>query len=75
MVISSQYPIAICAMSPSSDNCYLAYPANATTGEVLLFDAIQLQTINILQAHKSPLSYMSFNHDGTMLATSSDKVW
>ena len=65
---------ALCALSPSSENCFIAYPANASTGEVLIFDAINLQTVNIMQAHKSPLSHLAFNYDGTMLATASDKV-
>lgn len=70
-------PNALCALSPSSDNCYLAYPSNtsggAAAGELLLFDAIRLQAIHILQAHKSPLSCVAFNYDGTMVATASDK--
>lgn len=67
-------PQAVCALSPSSDSCYIAYPANTTTGEVLIFDAIQLQTVNILQAHKSPVACLAFNYDGTLLASASDKV-
>lgn len=71
---TSPNPNALCALSPSSDNCYVAYPANNTTGEVLIFDALSLQTVNIIQAHKSPVACLSFNYDGTMLATASDKV-
>lgn len=41
---------------------------------MLIFDAISLQTVNILQAHRTPLAQLSFNYDGTMLATASDKV-
>jgi autophagy-related protein 18 len=67
-------PQAICALAPSGDNCYIAYPANNTTGEVLIFDALSLQTVNIIQAHKSPIAFMTFNYDGTLLATASDKV-
>ncbi|KAI8823465.1 WD40-repeat-containing domain protein [Fimicolochytrium jonesii] len=72
---TSPNPNALCALSPSSDNCYLAYPPNASgaAGELLLFDAINLQAIHILQAHKSPLSCIAFNYDGTMVATASDK--
>jgi autophagy-related protein 18 len=86
---------AICALSPSSENCYLAYPlpqkaaASAfappshtppsgthivpTTGEVLLFDAIKLEAINVVEAHKSPLSCIVLNNEGTILGTASDK--
>ncbi|KND01874.1 uncharacterized protein SPPG_03663 [Spizellomyces punctatus DAOM BR117] len=72
---TSPNPNALCALSPSSDNCYLAYPPNTSgaAGELLIFDAINLQAINILQAHKSPLSCIAFNYDGTMVATASDK--
>ncbi|KAL9108468.1 MAG: hypothetical protein Q9227_006802 [Pyrenula ochraceoflavens] len=86
---------AICALSPSSDNCFLAYPlpqkANSasfappshsppsgthvapTTGDVLLFDAAKCENINVIEAHKSPLSSITINNEGTMLATASDK--
>lgn len=70
------------------DSCYLAYPAHGSTfnssnnnnnnnntgsGEVLIFDTLTLRTVNIIAAHKSPLSHLAFNADGTMLATASDK--
>jgi autophagy-related protein 18 len=86
---------AICALSPSSDNCYLAYPLPQkaaastfappshappsgthivpTTGEVLLFDAVKLEAINVVEAHKSPLSCIVLNNEGTILGTASDK--
>jgi autophagy-related protein 18 len=66
-------PNAICALSPSSENCYIAYPANASTGDVLVFDAINLQSVNILQAHKSPVAHLAFNFEGTLLSSASDK--
>lgn len=91
---TSPNPMAICALSPSSDNAYLAFPlpqktsaaaaapAHAppnsthvapTTGEVLLFDAVKLEAVNVLEAHRSPLSCMAFNTEGTLMATASDK--
>ena len=70
-------PNALGALSPSSENCYLAYPSNSSgsAGELLIFDATHLQPINIIQAHKNPLSSVFFNYDGSMVATSSDKVF
>ncbi|RMD42677.1 hypothetical protein DV735_g2421, partial [Chaetothyriales sp. CBS 134920] len=92
---TSPNPVPICALSPSSDNCYLAYPlpqksaaaafavpAHAppnsthiapTTGELLIFDAIKLEAINVVEAHRSPLSCVTFNNEGTIMATASDK--
>ncbi|KAJ3106688.1 autophagy protein [Phlyctochytrium planicorne] len=72
---TSPNPNAIVTLSPSSENCYLAYPPNTSgaSGELLLFDAINLQAVNIISAHKSPLSCVNFSFDGTMIATSSDK--
>lgn len=82
--------IAICALSPSSENCFIAYPARSATspfspnngssntlyvsGDVELFDALGPQTTNIVQAHKSPVSCLSMNSEGTLLATASEKV-
>ena len=44
-----------------------------TTGEVLLFDAVKLEAINVVEAHKSPLSCIVLNNEGTILGTASDK--
>lgn len=96
---TSPNPGAICALSPSSENCYLAYPSPAPqssspfafpshvpsaaaansatspnrTGDVVVFDTLSLLPVNVIEAHKSPLSALAFNSDGTLLATSSDK--
>ncbi|GAB5587381.1 autophagy protein [Umbelopsis nana] len=89
---TSPNPSAICALSPSSDNCYIAYPSPSSStsaplagnhlgqsqssyasGDVLIFDALSLQVVNIVQAHKSPVSCIAMNSDGTLLATASDK--
>ncbi|KAL8832058.1 MAG: hypothetical protein Q9191_000512 [Dirinaria sp. TL-2023a] len=92
---TSPNPNAICALSPSSDNCYLAYPLPQkavpssfappshtpptsahiapTSGAVLIFDAQKLEAINVVEAHRSPLSCITVNNTGTLLATASDK--
>ncbi|EMD34623.1 ATG18-like protein [Gelatoporia subvermispora B] len=86
-------PDAIVALSPSSDNSYLAYPSpvpsptspltqpaqpaastsGQQTGDVLLFSTRSLSVANVIQAHKSPISFLSINSAGTMLATASEK--
>ncbi|KAG0310126.1 autophagy protein [Linnemannia gamsii] len=87
---TSPNPQAICALSPSSENCYLAYPSptpsptspfsnngrddsHGPSGDVLIFNALTLQVVNIVQAHKTSVSNISINSEGTMLATASDK--
>jgi autophagy-related protein 18 len=84
---------AICALSPSSDASYLAYPSpvpspqsplsNAAStppsapapqsGDVLLFSTRSLTVTNVLQAHKTPISFLAMNSAGTLLATASSK--
>lgn len=51
--------------------------ANSTspsrTGDVTVFDALALQPVNVIEAHKRPVSVVSVNNDGTLVATASDK--
>ncbi|KAI9828145.1 MAG: autophagy protein [Thelocarpon impressellum] len=44
-----------------------------TTGEVLIFDAMKLEAVNVVEAHRSPLSCIALSSEGTLLATASDK--
>ncbi|KAI0876340.1 protein-vacuolar targeting protein Atg18 [Hypoxylon argillaceum] len=92
---TSPNPGAICALSPSSENCYFAYPlpkprddsgdkrprhappaslsyAPVTSGDVLIFDTLTLKVVNVVEAHRSPLSCIALNNDGTLLATASE---
>ena len=93
-ITTSPNPSAICALSPSSENCYIAYPlpkpredtgdrrpAHApplstyvppTSGEVLIFDTLTLKAVNVVEAHKSPLSCIALNSEGSLLATASE---
>ncbi|KAF2152542.1 WD40 repeat-like protein [Myriangium duriaei CBS 260.36] len=43
------------------------------SGDVMLFDANELQEIKVIPAHQAPLSCMAINSDGTLLATASEK--
>ncbi|KAI0403007.1 protein-vacuolar targeting protein Atg18 [Xylaria palmicola] len=92
---TSPNPAAICALSPSSENCYFAYPlpkprdesadkrprhappaslsyAPVTSGDVLIYDTLTLKVVNVVEAHRSPLSCIALNNDGTLLATASE---
>ncbi|KII91373.1 hypothetical protein PLICRDRAFT_38114 [Plicaturopsis crispa FD-325 SS-3] len=89
-------PEAICALSPSADSSYLAYPSPVPSpasplppqasgvqptssadvqqsGDVLLFSTRSLTVANVIQAHKAPISFLSINSSGTLLATASEK--
>ncbi|KAF6753802.1 WD40 repeat-like protein [Ephemerocybe angulata] len=77
-------PEAICALSPSVDSSYLAYPSpvpsssasptpTPASGDVLLFSTRSLTVANVIQAHKAPISCLALNSTGTLLATASDK--
>lgn len=91
---TSPNPNAICALSPSSENCYIAFPlpkpredtserrprhapplstnVPPTSGGVSIFDTVTLKKVNVITAHKAPLSCITLNSEGTLLATASE---
>jgi autophagy-related protein 18 len=46
---------------------------NSNSGHVLVFDPVSLQAVNVIEAHRAPLSFIATNREGTRLATASDK--
>ncbi|KAM7354941.1 autophagy-related 18a isoform 3-T3 [Cochliomyia hominivorax] len=63
----------LCALSSSSDHCYLAYPGSVTSGEVQIFDAINLHAKTMIPAHDNPLAALAFSPSGTEIATASER--
>jgi len=69
-----------CALSISESNCFLAYPSSSSRGDIFVYDVLNLQLVNTIRAHNSPVHLFAFNQQGTMLATVSDlgtvvRVW
>lgn len=63
----------LCALAADSDNCYLAYPGSAVSGELQIFDAVNLNAKTMIPAHDSPLAAMAFSLNGSEIATASEK--
>jgi autophagy-related protein 18 len=65
----------IVAVSPNEEKCYMAYPHASEKGNIAVYDLLGLQLLRIIEAHKTPLSKLSFDPDGNLLASSSIKVY
>ncbi|TIA89532.1 hypothetical protein E3P99_02002 [Wallemia hederae] len=46
---------------------------HSNTGDVIIFDTLSQQAVNLLSAHKSPVAALALNSTSSMLATASDK--
>jgi len=66
-------PQGLCALSINNDNCYLAYPGSNQIGEIQIFDCVNLRAVTMIPGHDNPLAAMTFNSQGTMIATASEK--
>lgn len=66
-------PAPSASSTPLSSSAVPSAPPAPTTGDVLLFDTLNLSAINVIQAHKTPIACLALNAAGTMLATASDK--
>lgn len=67
-------PTGLIALAANSERCFLSYPAKNTSGEINIFDALKLESKLTISAHDNPIVSMTFNLDGTKLATASEKV-
>jgi len=64
-------------LPPSSTG---AHNPASQPGDIVLFDALTLTTVNVIQAHKAPLAQLALNSEGTLLASASEtgtviRVW
>eukprot|EP00240_Pyramimonas_obovata_P004118 CAMPEP_0118931720 /NCGR_PEP_ID=MMETSP1169-20130426/7962_1 /TAXON_ID=36882 /ORGANISM="Pyramimonas obovata, Strain CCMP722" /LENGTH=343 /DNA_ID=CAMNT_0006874253 /DNA_START=371 /DNA_END=1398 /DNA_ORIENTATION=+ len=66
-------PKGICALSTDNAHHYLALPATADSGSILVHDCDKLTALCELRAHRSPLALLAFSSDGTFLASASEK--
>uniref|UniRef100_A0A4W3K5D0 WD repeat domain, phosphoinositide interacting 1 n=1 Tax=Callorhinchus milii TaxID=7868 RepID=A0A4W3K5D0_CALMI len=66
-------PTGLCALSINHSNSYLAYPGNATIGEIVIYDANNLNNISTILAHDGSLAALTFNSMGSRLASASEK--
>ncbi|XP_041978049.1 WD repeat domain phosphoinositide-interacting protein 2 [Aricia agestis] len=66
-------PRGLCALSPSVEHCYVAYPGSSATGEVQIFDAVHLNAKCVLAAHDAPLAALAWAPCGRRLATASER--
>ncbi|KAL5521724.1 TRL1 [Sanghuangporus sanghuang] len=57
----------------ASSSASSSSPASSQSGDVILFSTRKLIVENVIQAHKSPISFLSINSTGTLLATASEK--
>lgn len=66
-------PSGLCSLSVNNAHGFLAYPGSSSVGDVQIFDVCTLQPKITISAHNSPLAALTFNEDGSMIATASIK--
>jgi len=66
-------PSGLLALSTDSSHCYLAYPGHSHTGELQVFDCINLASRVIIPAHEGQLAALQFSPSGHRIATASEK--
>jgi len=64
----------ICAVSPSKDVCVLAAPEK-TLGTVRVVHFDKGSKLQLIDAHQTAVAALALNNDGSILATSSSKVF
>jgi autophagy-related protein 18 len=63
----------ISAVSCGKEKCFVAIPADEKKGKLFIYDAMSLNVISIIQASQSSVRCVAFNHDASLVATTSDR--
>lgn len=66
-------PKGIIALCVDNECSYLAYPGNNQSGEIHVFDTINIRNLTMIPAHNSAIAQLAFNSSGCLLATASEK--
>ena len=62
------------SICPERNETILTFPSNSASGLLQFFNISKLQTIDIIQAHKTLISCIAISNDGKLVATASEKV-
>jgi len=62
----------VCALSPNSEGCLFAFPGEKE-GSIHVLDVINLTSTIELEAHQGVIQCLTFNYNGSLLATASDR--
>eukprot|EP01029_Cantina_marsupialis_P027781 TRINITY_DN773992_c0_g1_i1.p1 TRINITY_DN773992_c0_g1~~TRINITY_DN773992_c0_g1_i1.p1 ORF type:complete len:343 (-),score=66.29 TRINITY_DN773992_c0_g1_i1:17-1045(-) len=60
-------------LSADEKKSILVFPSSKDSGQLLVYDALNLNVLNVINAHKTSLATVALNNDGTLLATASEK--
>jgi len=73
LVYPSPVPSPSTSLAPTSSAPTPPSTSPPQNGDVHIFSTRSLTVVNAIQAHKTPLSFLSINSTGTLLATASEK--
>lgn len=62
------------ALTPGLNNCYLAYTADNSNGDVIIYDLNKCTRQVAINAYKKPIVQMRFDINGSLLATACSDV-
>lgn len=66
-------PTALCRHAREDAMCMMAYGQSEHNGVVQLYDVNKMEALDSVSAHDSPIQCLALSHDGSKLATTSNK--